>query len=136
MLALALVPAVMLVPRGSRSAGVTDLRPAARPPPAPVSSPHDTFTYGRITTVDKRILGTGLEVSALGFGCVGIRSGLGPAVNNEDGIAVIRTAVEHGVTFLGHEAGPGSTTANQPLPPTTMAARRAAVLQHTADDRT
>ncbi|NYF59888.1 aldo/keto reductase [Micromonospora purpureochromogenes] len=50
--------------------------------------------------MDKRILGTGLEVSALGFGCMGISSGLGPAANREDGIAVIRAAVEHGVTFF------------------------------------
>ncbi|WP_446210217.1 aldo/keto reductase [Micromonospora sp. IBSANI012] len=70
------------------------------PPPAPASSPHDTFTYGRITTVDKRILGAGLEVSALGLGCMGISSGLGPAANRADGIAVIRAAVEHGVTFF------------------------------------
>ncbi|MFC8617149.1 aldo/keto reductase [Micromonospora purpureochromogenes] len=50
--------------------------------------------------MDKGILRTGLEVSALGFGCMGISSGLGPAANRADGIAVIRAAVEHGVTFF------------------------------------
>jgi aryl-alcohol dehydrogenase-like predicted oxidoreductase len=51
--------------------------------------------------VDKRTLGrSDLEVSALGFGCMGISSGLGPAAERSDGIAVIRAAVEHGVTFF------------------------------------
>jgi aryl-alcohol dehydrogenase-like predicted oxidoreductase len=51
--------------------------------------------------MDKRTLGrSGLEVSALGFGCMGISSGLGPAADRQDGIAVIRAAVERGVTFF------------------------------------
>jgi len=51
--------------------------------------------------VDKRTLGqSGLEVSAIGFGCMGLSSGLGPAADRQDGIAVIRAAVEHGVTFF------------------------------------
>jgi aryl-alcohol dehydrogenase-like predicted oxidoreductase len=50
--------------------------------------------------VDQRTLGTGLQVSALGFGCMGISHGLGPAADRADGIAVIRAAVEHGVTFF------------------------------------
>jgi aryl-alcohol dehydrogenase-like predicted oxidoreductase len=51
--------------------------------------------------MDKRTLGrSGLEVSAIGFGCMGISSGLGPAADRQDGIAVIRAAVEHGVTFF------------------------------------
>ena len=47
-----------------------------------------------------RTLGTGLQVSALGFGCMGISSGLGPAAERADGIAVIRAAVEAGVTLF------------------------------------
>ncbi|MFC7535119.1 aldo/keto reductase [Actinoplanes sp. GCM10030250] len=47
-----------------------------------------------------RTLGSGLEVSALGFGCMGISHGLGPAADRSDGIAVIRAAVEAGVTFF------------------------------------
>jgi aryl-alcohol dehydrogenase-like predicted oxidoreductase len=51
--------------------------------------------------MQKRTLGRGgLEVSAVGFGCMGISSGYGPAVSREDGIAVIRAAVDGGVTFF------------------------------------
>jgi aryl-alcohol dehydrogenase-like predicted oxidoreductase len=51
--------------------------------------------------VDKRTLGSsGLEVSAIGFGCMGISQGLGPAADRQDGIAVIRAAVERGVTLF------------------------------------
>jgi aryl-alcohol dehydrogenase-like predicted oxidoreductase len=49
----------------------------------------------------KRTLGkSGLEVSALGFGCMGLSYGYGPALEKQQGIAVIRTAVERGVTFF------------------------------------
>ena len=51
--------------------------------------------------MQKRILGhRNLEVSAIGFGCMGISSGLGPAADHQQGIAVIRAAVERGVTFF------------------------------------
>ncbi len=51
--------------------------------------------------MQKRALGrSGLEVSALGFGCMGISFGYGPATSREDGIAIIRAAVEGGVTFF------------------------------------
>ena len=43
---------------------------------------------------------SGLKVSALGFGCMGLSSGLGPAIEKQAGIAVIRAAFEHGVTFF------------------------------------
>jgi aryl-alcohol dehydrogenase-like predicted oxidoreductase len=49
----------------------------------------------------KRRLGpSGLDVSALGFGCMGISFGYGPATTREDGLAVIRAAFEGGVTFF------------------------------------
>jgi aryl-alcohol dehydrogenase-like predicted oxidoreductase len=49
----------------------------------------------------KRTLGTsGLEVSALGLGCMGLSFGLGPAVDKQEGIALIRAAVEQGVTLF------------------------------------
>ena len=49
----------------------------------------------------KRKLGSnGLEVSALGLGCMGMSFGYGPAVNKKDGIALIRLAVARGVTFF------------------------------------
>ena len=48
-----------------------------------------------------RILGKqGLEVSTLGFGCMGISFGYGPATSRDDGIAIIRAAVDRGVTFF------------------------------------
>ncbi len=48
-----------------------------------------------------RILGTsGLEVSALGLGCMGLSFGLGRPVERKDGIALLRGAVERGVTFF------------------------------------
>jgi aryl-alcohol dehydrogenase-like predicted oxidoreductase len=49
----------------------------------------------------KRQLGkSGLEVSALGFGCMGISFGYGPAVDRQHGISLIRAAVERGITFF------------------------------------
>lgn len=51
--------------------------------------------------MQKRKLGkSGLEVSALGFGCMGLSFGYGPATEKEEAIRVIRTAVEQGVTFF------------------------------------
>jgi aryl-alcohol dehydrogenase-like predicted oxidoreductase len=51
--------------------------------------------------MQKRMLGkSGLEVSALGFGCMGISFGYGPAATREDGLAIIRAAVDGGVTFF------------------------------------
>jgi aryl-alcohol dehydrogenase-like predicted oxidoreductase len=43
---------------------------------------------------------TGLDVSALGFGCMGISFGYGPAASRDEGIAIIRAAVDGGVTFF------------------------------------
>jgi aryl-alcohol dehydrogenase-like predicted oxidoreductase len=51
--------------------------------------------------MQKRTLGkSGLEVSALGFGCMGISFGYGRVSSHEDGLAVIRAAFEGGVTFF------------------------------------
>jgi aryl-alcohol dehydrogenase-like predicted oxidoreductase len=51
--------------------------------------------------MQKRRLGnSNLEVSALGLGCMGMSFGLGPAIDRQDGIAVIRAAIESGVTFF------------------------------------
>ena len=48
-----------------------------------------------------RTLGTnGLQVSALGFGCMGISQSYGRPLSRADGIAIIRAAVEGGVTFF------------------------------------
>jgi aryl-alcohol dehydrogenase-like predicted oxidoreductase len=51
--------------------------------------------------MQKRQLGkSGLEVSALGFGCMGISFGYGRGATREEGIAIIRAAVDRGVTFF------------------------------------
>ncbi|MFL6255989.1 MAG: aldo/keto reductase [Pyrinomonadaceae bacterium] len=51
--------------------------------------------------MQKRKLGkSGLEVSALGLGCMGMSFGLGQPIDPKDGIALIRAAVERGVTFF------------------------------------
>jgi len=51
--------------------------------------------------MQKRKLGkSGLEVSAIGLGCMGLSHAYGPPVDKKSGIALIRAAVEHGVTFF------------------------------------
>ena len=51
--------------------------------------------------MQNRTLGkSGLEVSALGFGCMGISFGYGQALTRDEGIAIIRAAVDGGVTFF------------------------------------
>jgi aryl-alcohol dehydrogenase-like predicted oxidoreductase len=51
--------------------------------------------------MQKRFLGqSGLEVSALGLGCMGLSHGYGPATERAAGIALLRRAFEHGVTFF------------------------------------
>lgn len=49
----------------------------------------------------KRLLGnSGLEVSALGLGCMGLNFGYGPATDKEAAIKLIRAAYEQGITFF------------------------------------
>ena len=51
--------------------------------------------------MQKRKLGnSGLEVSALGLGCMGMSFGLGPAADKKEMITLIRKAVEKGITFF------------------------------------
>ena len=51
--------------------------------------------------MQKRKLGnSNLEVSALGFGCMGLSFGYGPATDKQHAISLIRAAVERGVTFF------------------------------------
>lgn len=60
--------------------------------------------------MQKRILGRdGLEVSALGFGCMGLSYGYGPATDRKDAVELIRAAFERGVTFFdsAEAYGPG-----------------------------
>ena len=51
--------------------------------------------------METRSLGKGnLQVSAMGLGCMGLSFGYGPAVDKQQGVALIRAAVERGVTFF------------------------------------
>lgn len=51
--------------------------------------------------MQKRKLGNSdLEVSAIGLGCMGLSFGLGPAVDKQEGVSLVRAAVERGVTFF------------------------------------
>ena len=51
--------------------------------------------------MEKRVLGSsGLEVSALGLGCMGMSFGFGPAADRQEMISLIRAAVERGVSFF------------------------------------
>jgi aryl-alcohol dehydrogenase-like predicted oxidoreductase len=61
--------------------------------------------------MEKRALGkSGLEVSAIGLGCMGLSYGYGPATDKQQGIDLIRSAVERGVTFFdtAEAYGPGT----------------------------
>src|SRR5580704_4021737 len=51
------------------------------------------------THMQKRKLGQ-LEVSALGFGCMGLSFGLGPALEKQQAISMLRAAFDRGVTFF------------------------------------
>lgn len=52
-------------------------------------------------SLPKRILGfQGLEVSAIGLGCMGMSFGYGPAADRQEMISLLRSAVERGVTFF------------------------------------
>jgi aryl-alcohol dehydrogenase-like predicted oxidoreductase len=61
--------------------------------------------------MDRRTLGrNGVEVSAIGLGCMGLSYGYGPAADKQDGIKLIRAAFERGVTFFdtAEAYGPGT----------------------------
>jgi aryl-alcohol dehydrogenase-like predicted oxidoreductase len=68
--------------------------------------PGDASSFGQFelrsgVVMQKRKLGKGgLEVSAIGYGCMGLSSAYGPAVSREDGIKIIRAAFDRGVTFF------------------------------------
>src|SRR5260370_35460874 len=57
--------------------------------------------------MDRRILGDNLEVSAIGLGCMGMSRGCGASGSKADMIAVMRAAVERGVTFFDSAEGYG-----------------------------
>jgi aryl-alcohol dehydrogenase-like predicted oxidoreductase len=50
--------------------------------------------------METRILGNNLKVSALGYGCMGLSFGLGPATDKTEALHILRTAYDSGVTFF------------------------------------
>jgi aryl-alcohol dehydrogenase-like predicted oxidoreductase len=59
------------------------------------------FSSGEVQIVKTRALGTsGLDVSAMGYGCMGLESVYGPATDRQEGVRLIRAAVERGVTHF------------------------------------
>lgn len=61
-------------------------------------------------TMQKRVLGrNGLEVSALGLGCMGLSFGYGPATDRAEAVSLLRAAHDRGVTFFdtAEAYGPG-----------------------------
>jgi aryl-alcohol dehydrogenase-like predicted oxidoreductase len=48
----------------------------------------------------RRLGNTRLEVSAIGFGCMGLSHGYGPATDTQQAVSLIRAAVDRGVTFF------------------------------------
>src|SRR5580692_11876830 len=48
----------------------------------------------------RKLGNSGLEVSAIGLGCMGLSYGYGPATEKAEGIKLIRAAFEQGVTFF------------------------------------
>ena len=50
--------------------------------------------------MDKRTLGTGLEVSTIGLGCMGMSASFPPFPERQEMVGLIRTAVDRGLTFF------------------------------------
>lgn len=60
--------------------------------------------------MQKRTLGnSGLEVSALGYGAMGLSFAYGPATETQEAIALIRSAYERGLTFFDTAEAYGPT---------------------------
>ena len=57
--------------------------------------------------MEKRKLGKNLEVSEIGLGCMGLSVGYSPPLDRQEGVSLIRAAVERGVTFFDTAEGYG-----------------------------
>src|SRR3984957_452706 len=78
--------------------------------------------------MQKRKLGkSNLEVSAMGLGCMGMSFGFGPAMDKQEGISLIRAAVERGVTFFDTAEIYGPYT-NEELVGRAIAGKRAGLI--------
>lgn len=61
-----------------------------------------------------RTLGrSGIEVSALGYGCMGLEGVYGPATGRDEGIEIIRAAFERGITFFDTAEAHGGGSARE-----------------------
>jgi aryl-alcohol dehydrogenase-like predicted oxidoreductase len=77
----------------------------------------------------KRVLGkNGLEVSAIGFGCMGLNFAYGHALSKPDGVALIRAAVDRGVTFFDTAEVYGPFTNEETLGEALAPVRKRAVI--------
>jgi aryl-alcohol dehydrogenase-like predicted oxidoreductase len=64
----------------------------------PTSNTIDSFKGAVMQT--RKLGNSGLEVSALGLGCMGLSYGYGPATDKQEAITLLRSAFERGVTFF------------------------------------
>src|SRR5579862_2622395 len=70
-------------------------------PGTPMTAPGvRTAAKGKDRPMQTRTLGRKLEVSAVGLGCMGLTHSFPPFPDKQDGIALLRSAVERGVTFF------------------------------------
>jgi aryl-alcohol dehydrogenase-like predicted oxidoreductase len=79
-------------------------------------------------TLQKRTLGKDLEVAALGLGCMGLSHAYGPATEKREAIALIRDAVERGVTLFDTAEIYGPFTNEELLGEALAAVRRQVVI--------
>ena len=63
-------------------------------------SPVMSERFRRTSTKPRQLGKSNLEVSAVGFGCMGLNFGYATSLSKDEGIALIRAAVERGVTFF------------------------------------
>lgn len=86
------------------------------------------MTMKKEVTMKYRMLGqSGLQVSTLGLGCMGLSYGYGPAVEEKDGIALLHKAIEKGVNFFDTAEVYGPF-ANEELVGKALASRRKDVI--------
>src|SRR5437867_3344129 len=99
----------------SAAAGAPTVRGRAMRPRDEINSP-GFGSRERNGTMQKRKLGTaGLEVSAIGLGCMTMTGGYGVKPDRDEMIQLIRTAVERGVTFFDTAETYGGPFTNEEL---------------------
>jgi aryl-alcohol dehydrogenase-like predicted oxidoreductase len=80
---------------------------------------HHSFTAKEKTMQQRELGNSGLQVSAIGFGCMGLSYGYGPAADRQSAIRVIQAAVEQGVTLFdtAEAYGPNEELVGEALAP-------------------